>query len=261
MKRGMIMNRLKVVTYNIRMDCLEDGRNSFEYRKPLIERKIKQEVPDIIGFQELLPHMKEWFKETFPEYIIVGSGRGKDYQDEHNAVAYKKDKLDLFGLETFWLSPTPSIPGTRFNEQSICPRICTMLTLKHKDIDKPIRVYNTHLDHEGKQARLIGIGLVLERINKDYETFPLPSLLMGDFNAEPDCEEIKIIEESSPLEDITCSIMYTFHDYGRLEDKVKIDYIYKSKEIKCSKVGVWDDIEDGIYLSDHYPVEAYLEVE
>lgn len=253
------MNTLAVVTFNMRMDCIEDGRNSFGHRKTFIERKIKQKTPDIIGFQEMLPHMKEWFKETFPEYMLVGSGRGSDYQDEHNAVAYKKDKLDLFGLETFWLSPTPHIPGTRFKEQSICPRICTMLTLKHKDIDRPIRVYNTHLDHEGEQARLIGIGLVLERINKDYETFPLPSLLMGDFNATPDCNEIKVIEEESPLEDVTRSIAYTFHDFGRLKDKVKIDYIYKSKEIKCNKVEVWDDVEDGVYLSDHYPVEACLE--
>lgn len=253
------MCKLAVVTFNMRMDCLEDGGNSFRYRKTLIEKKIRQETPDIIGFQEMLPHMKDWFKESFPEYEIVGCGRGSDYQDEHNAVAYKKDKLDLFGLDTFWLSPTPHIPGTRFKEQSICPRICTMVTLKHKDMDKPIRVYNTHLDHEGEQARLIGIQLVLDRINKDYETFPLPSILMGDFNATPDCKEIKVIEENSPLEDVTRSIAYTYHEYGKLEDKIKIDYIYKSKEIKCNKVEAWDDVEEGIYLSDHYPVEAYFE--
>lgn len=254
------MCTLSVVTFNIRYDCKEDAGNCFKYRKSLIEKKIKQESPDIIGFQEMLPHVVEWFKENFTEYEIVGHGRGSDYQDEHTAVAYKKDKLRLFGLETFWLSPTPHIPGSRFKEQSICPRTCTVVTLKHKDMDKPLRIYNTHLDHEGEEARLLGIGLILERIRKDYETFKLPSFLMGDFNATPECGEIQVIEKESPLRDITGSITYTFHDYDRLEDKIKIDYIYITEEIQCSAARAWTDIEEGVYLSDHYPVQVSIEV-
>ena len=252
------MNRLKVVTYNMRYDCKADGKNNFEYRKPYMIKKIRDRKPDLIGFQEMLPHMKAWFEEAFPEYGLVGCGREKDYGDEHNAVAYRKDQFTLFGLETFWLSPTPHVPGSRFKEQSICPRICTMAMLKHKEIATPIRIYNTHLDHEGEQARLLGIGLVLERIRKDYERFAFPSLLMGDFNATPDCKEIKVIEKDSPLEDITKPIAYTYHEFGTLEQCIKIDYIYKTKEIQCEQVQAWDDVEEGIYLSDHYPIEAHL---
>ena len=257
----MTMNKLKVVTYNMRYDCKEDGKNNFEYRKPYMIKKIKEKLPDIIGFQEMLPHMKAWFEESFPEYNLVGCGRAKDYTDEHNAIAYKKDSFELFGLETFWLSPTPYLPGSRFDEQSICPRVCTVALLKHKNGIKPMRVYNTHLDHEGEQARLLGIGLVLERIKQDYECFPLPSLLMGDFNASPDCKEIQVIEEDGILEDTTKGIEYTFHNFGKSQDFIKIDYIYKSKEFICDQIGVWDDVEGGIYLSDHYPVEAHLVLE
>ena len=252
------MQTLKVVTYNMRYDCQADGQNNFEYRKPYMIKKIKEKTPDVIGFQEMLPHMKSWFEESFPEYHLVGCGRAKDYTDEHNAIAYKKETFELLGLETFWLSPTPYLPGSRFEEQSICPRVCTMALLKPKEGRQPIRVYNTHLDHEGEEARILGIRLVLERMKQDYEKFPLPSVLMGDFNATPDSNEIQIIEKESSLKDVTRTIPYTFHDFGRLQRFIKIDYIYMSQDWSCHQVEVWDDVEEGIYLSDHYPVQADL---
>ena len=35
---------------------------------PLILEKIRQEKPDIIGFQEVLPHVAAWLKENLTEY-------------------------------------------------------------------------------------------------------------------------------------------------------------------------------------------------
>ena len=43
---------MKYVTFNIRCDFGQDGANNFIYRRPLILEKIRQEKPDIIGFQE-----------------------------------------------------------------------------------------------------------------------------------------------------------------------------------------------------------------
>ena len=51
---------MKVVTFNIRCDYGQDGLNEFANRKKLILRKINQEKPDIIGFQEVLPHVAKW---------------------------------------------------------------------------------------------------------------------------------------------------------------------------------------------------------
>lgn len=44
---------MKVVTFNIRCDYGQDGLNEFANRKELILRKVNQEKPDIIGFQEV----------------------------------------------------------------------------------------------------------------------------------------------------------------------------------------------------------------
>ena len=53
---------MKFVTFNIRCDFGQDGANNFIYRRPLILEKIRQEKPDIIGFQEVLPHVAAWLK-------------------------------------------------------------------------------------------------------------------------------------------------------------------------------------------------------
>ena len=48
---------LKIVTFNIRCDYGQDGPNQFCYRSGLVKRKIEAEQPDIICFQEVLPHV------------------------------------------------------------------------------------------------------------------------------------------------------------------------------------------------------------
>ena len=62
---------MKVVTYNIRGDLGVDGKNDFCFRKPLILEKLAKEKPDIVGFQEVLPHVAAWMREALPEYDVV----------------------------------------------------------------------------------------------------------------------------------------------------------------------------------------------
>ena len=61
---------MKLVTFNIRCDFGQDGENNFEYRKDLILKKIAQEKPDMICFQEVLPHIAKWLKENLTEYYV-----------------------------------------------------------------------------------------------------------------------------------------------------------------------------------------------
>ena len=79
---------MKFVTFNIRCDFGQDGANNFIYRRPLILEKIRQEKPDIIGFQEVLPHVAAWLKENLTEYYIAGCGREKDLTGEAMIIAY-----------------------------------------------------------------------------------------------------------------------------------------------------------------------------
>ena len=116
---------MKVVTFNIRCDYGQDGLNEFANRKELILRKINQEKPDIIGFQEVLPHVAKWLKENLNEYYVIGCGRGANLRDEQMSIAYRRDRINLISMKTWWLSQTPDVPGSRYEEQSSCPRTAT----------------------------------------------------------------------------------------------------------------------------------------
>ena len=69
---------LKLVTFNIRCDYDQDGANSFRFRKPVILKKLAEEKPDVICFQEVLPHVAAWLKENLTEYTVIGCGRSEE---------------------------------------------------------------------------------------------------------------------------------------------------------------------------------------
>ena len=246
---------MKLVTFNIRYDCGHDGIQNFSFRKPLIMEKIRREQPGIICFQEVLPHVAAWLKENLQEYYIVGCPRGPALDDEQVCIAFRPDQFNLMKMDTYWLSPTPAIPGSRYEVQSICPRVCTELTLQELSSGQVFRLVNTHLDHEGAPARLLAAKQILHELDS-AEFFPgVPVILTGDLNAEPDSEEIHLL--SAEMEHVPRDVGSTFHNFGRGKD-LQIDYIFTKGAIRCTNTEKWTYCRDGVYLSDHYPVCAEL---
>ncbi len=246
---------MKLVTYNIRYDCGHDGKNNFSCRKPLILDKLRREAPDIVCFQEVLPHVAAWLKETLQDYYIVGCPREAGLTGEQTCIAFRYDRFSLMQMHTLWLSPTPTVPGSRYAVQSICPRTCTAVTLLENATGKVFRVLNTHLDHEGAPARVLGAQQILAYLEQDPFFPQAPAILAGDMNAEPDSEEMRLLSASLRCE--TQDIGPTFHNFGRGEN-VQIDYIFTRGHIACTRLEKWTDCENGVYLSDHYPICAEL---
>ena len=81
---------------------------------PLILEKIRQEKPDIIGFQEVLPHVAAWLKENLTEYYIAGCGREKDLTGEKlvstvSSLLAEPGKLAAMGKNARTLSVDDSL--------------------------------------------------------------------------------------------------------------------------------------------------------
>lgn len=247
---------IKTVTYNLKCDSAE----GFSKRFAIAEERIKNEKPDIIGFQEALPHMQKIITEKLCGYTVIGYGRDSDFGGESNCVAFRSDLYTLFGFHQFWLSPTPYIPATRFEDQSSCPRVCVSLMLKHQKKADPFRFYNTHLDHVGENARVLGMNQVLKKINSDNNDWKLDFILTGDMNALPDSEAIKnaLSNKEFKLHDVTSSLSHTFHNFGKIKNGCKIDYIFVSEGIEHAEPYLWDDCINSMTISDHYPVAADL---
>ena len=170
------MKNLKIATFNLRtLYDNYDGVNSFIHRAGLILDKINEEKPHVICFQEVGERIRSFLEKYLVDYNLVGHGRLSDFSSEGLGTAYRKDSMELFGLEQFWLSPTPLIPGTRYEIQSEYPRTCICTTLKHKNKKTPIRLYNVHLDHKSDEARILGIKQIVEKVKNDNEVVQYPS--------------------------------------------------------------------------------------
>lgn len=250
---------IKVMTFNVRLD-VDKGANDFELRRYRIAELINVEKPDVIGFQEATDNMRRTFSEMLEGYCVLGCGRKKDYSGESAAIAYRKDKFELVALENFWLSATPSLPGSRYGgDQSSCPRITTAALLSEKHSASPFWFINTHLDHVGSNARLLGSVQLMQYISEKCE----PCILTGDFNAGPAAKEIRVIVDNDQLSLVDCTekIAGTFHDFGKMaENMAKIDYIFTNLPCDISKTYVCaDDAPNGTYYSDHLAVCAYIE--
>ncbi len=253
--------KLKIMTFNIRYGYADDGINAFENRKPRIIEMIRKESPDIIGFQEVLPFVRKWIIETFPEYYAVGAGREARYEGESALIAYKKMDFQLVACESKMLSPTPFEPGSRYedSDQSGCPRVYTKLLLMPDNADEPFCVYNVHTDHVGVIAR----KLETEQLLQDICSCDYKFVLTGDFNATPETAEIKVLTENKARKiiDATENIGATFHGYGTRANPPKIDYIFVGESVKVLSSGlVPDERKGGIYQSDHYAVTAEIEI-
>ena len=249
---------IKVVTYNIRGDFGTDDENNFFHRQPLMLKAIEREKPDVIGFQEVHPRTAIWLRENLKGYYVIGCGREKKLDGEQMTVAFRADRFNLMEMRTFWLSETPYVPASRYEEQSDCPRSSTEVVLMEYETGKVFRVLNTHLDHVGAGARKLGLRQILNYLN-DVKLFPgAPVILMGDFNAWPDSEEMKVFDEFPGYTSAADGLGITYHGYMKSNHPECIDYIYIRGAVKKLNAYKWTDEENGVFLSDHYPVCAEL---
>lgn len=249
---------MKIVSFNLRCTWNKDGINSFLHRAGSILYKIDSEKPDVIAFQEGTEKNIDFLQRYLTDYDFLFHQREADYSGEGLCVAFRKKDFHLLNTYAFWLSETPAVPGSRFEEQSKYPRICHCTMLLRKEDRKRFCIYNLHLDHISESAKILGMRAALEHITEKQAADPLPFFILGDFNAKPGSETIAFCNEYQPLPivDLTKELPSTFHNFGKEDPGRKIDYIYTDLQTAAlpQSISVWDDTADGIYLSDHYPI-------
>lgn len=264
----MMKHQFTIGTFNIRYGLADDGINIWDNRKEMVIRSITDKQPDIIGFQEALPFVRDYLEKNLPGYLLVGTGRDEDLNGEDNCIAIRQDSFELIGLETFWLSNQPYVYGSQLENNDGLPRICTTVTLRSRVNNGTIRVFNTHLDYRFSDIRLQQLK-ILDGFMEQYDSkMSMPTFLIGDLNSEPDSEEIGYIlrdfgvklKDLSTPDQIGSDI--TFHGfYADPDHKGKIDYIFATPDLKCLKSYIDDTAREGVYLSDHYPIYALIEME
>lgn len=251
---------ISMLSFNVRIQSRWDGANAFVHRRDAIVRTLHTERPDVVGFQEMMPEMLDYFKENLQGYAFIGqcgkSGK-KGEKGEYTAIAYRTDTLALEESETFWLSPTPWRKGSRFLLQSLDARTCTRGTFRHRETGTRFRYFNTHLDHLSPPARSRGIRVILKAMAACQLRERLPLFWGGDFNFTPKgalyayC--LQQIVAGQPLVDLTDTIEATFNWFGALKRPIKLDYILTDRHTSRDHFAlrVLQTDGDGRYLSDH----------
>ena len=143
---------------------------------------MNNQKPELIGFQEVTHSQLLFLTDELSSYEFIGVGRddGKT-KGEYSPIFYNKNNFRLITENTFWLSKTPEKVSVGWDASM--ERICTYGLIEDKRSNKRIWVFNTHLDHIGKDARARSIELILDTIEKLNEE-DNPIILTGDFNLE-----------------------------------------------------------------------------
>ena len=181
------LSLFRLMTYNIRMDTVNDGKNQWHLRKDRVINLIRHYKPDLLGVQEALPQQMSDLKGGLSDYGSYGVGRndGKD-SGEFSAVFYRYERFELINQGTFWLSESSDTPGS-IGWDAALPRICSWIRLKDRSINKEICYFNTHFDHRGEKARRESAHLILTRIQQIAGP-TTPAILTGDFNTGPESD-------------------------------------------------------------------------
>jgi endonuclease/exonuclease/phosphatase family metal-dependent hydrolase len=251
---------LTVMTYNIRLDYAGDGINQWSNRKTKVFDLFRKYDPDLFGVQEAVPGQMEDLTKNLSPYRFVGVGRedGKN-QGEFSAIFFKKEKYELLEENTFWLSETPEIPGSKSWDAAIT-RIATWVKLRDKKTSKEFMVINTHFDHIGKEARKKSAELLKQTANELAHGLPL--IVIGDFNCTREEPPYEIMLDKSGIKLLDSAPSspagtYCGFEVNSMECKA-IDYIFYSTHWKVKKYMVLSDNDGKFYPSDHLPVKAKL---
>jgi endonuclease/exonuclease/phosphatase family metal-dependent hydrolase len=219
--------------------------------------------------QEVLWRQYEVMDSALAEYGSAGVGRDDGARGgEMNPVFYRKDKFDLIRTLTFWLSETPGQPGSKGWGASL-PRIVTWVELSDRNNHSHFYFFNTHFAHDSDSARIMSSMILLKEVGKIADGFPF--ILTGDFNMLPYSTAYSILtgpDESVPLmkdsyfisEKKPSGSVNTFNGFSDRQGTGRIDYIFVKSGLRVVRHNTIEKKQDGIFISDHWPVTATVYV-
>jgi endonuclease/exonuclease/phosphatase family metal-dependent hydrolase len=274
------------MTFNL-LSASKHSRNfPWEERCEGIVEVFRSLQPDIVGTQEANLEQLNDLRDRLPEYDFTGEGnlgpsRSHSADNWYNAIFFRRETVQRRPMPgaSFWLSPQPQKPASRFALASR-PRVAVWSLFEHRASGKPFLFGTTHLEafmpgHRRRGARLIQefVSAKLRELGQE-----MPVFLTGDFNAGSGTREIR---DLSCETDDRAGLIDAWQHAGREEDRHgatfrgldlrdrignwllghrRIDYVFFRPQLEVREIERvdFDHLLDGAGLppSDHYPVLA-----
>ena len=258
------MDRIRVATLNI-----WNRMGPWEERLAAIRKEVERLQPDVLGLQEVLVLPEHEFDQA--QAIAEGFGYHVAFGRSPDAEAYTMGNaiLSRFPItRTFAFA----LPGT---DEHRC--------LVFAELDSPagkIPFFSTHLnwkfdESDVRQLQVQSIARFVDACRRDF-----PAVVVGDFNAEPDSEEIRFLRGLTSLGGRSVHFQDVFGHVGEgpgttfslanpyaallREPDRRIDYVWVRGgderfrgEPLAARVA-FDKPEGEAYPSDHFGVYAEL---
>jgi len=247
---------VKVMTFNIRYGTAKDGEFSWPARRELVIEVIRREQPDVLAIQESLVFQLEEMAPVLSDYEKYGQHRNGGLSGEFSGVYVRKNTFEVVDSGEIWLSPTPELVGSKGWDAAL-PRMAVWVELR-LPMGEHLRVYGTHFDHRGAEARRNSALLLVEQAQGGP-----PAVFTGDFNAEPGSPPIEAFAaagyRSALLVCDPTNTLGTFHGFQNPQPTRRIDDVFCSSGVQPISARILEDCVEGIWPSDHFPVVATVQ--
>lgn len=261
---GEYKNKVNLLCYNIFYKEVAE-------RSDNIQDLILKNDPDVLLLQEVsvpwVPYIRTFMEEN--KYGCYGYGRhGGGFMDsefhikeQFTPILWKTEKYDLKDCGHFWLSATPEVFSTKWEDgtDSKFPRCVNWVILRDKETGGEFMTLCIHTDPESKEVRTKSCKLTAKMV--DQIRGDLPVAMGGDWNMVLDDETYKAFSETGYLD-----VRFTaekamkggsFNAWGaRSEENYAYgDHIFVSDNVKAESFEVVADYYDGVHISDHCPLK------
>lgn len=261
-----------VMTFNIRTANGRDGDNAWSNRKEVVVETIARYGPQVVGLQEALDEQIEYLDSMLPDYRWLGIDRGLNGGvglSEYTPIFYRYKELSPIESGTFWLSATPETPPARRagrRRRRGSGRIVTWARFYHRETDRQIYVFNTHLTLREGPNQHESARLIASRVAALPEGSAV--IVTGDFNASAEDTETWRIATGQGLRDAWVVAdkrrgpPFTSNGFNPPPpgEVWRIDWILVGGPVAVRMAETVLHNDSGRYPSDHYPVAASLEL-
>ena len=237
---------VRALSYNMHAGVGLDGKPSL----PLIAKEIKVSGADVVGLQEVDKHWGErsdWHDQAtlladrLGMHLAFGANLDLDPQPGHT-------ERRQFGTAVLSRYPIVSAQNHLLTNIEYPEKPTEQRGLLHAVIDAPgqqVNFYNTHLDHQRAEQRISQVEEILEIVDSN----PGPGILVGDLNAPPETEEVRMLTEGPFVDAFAGSDGdFTFP----AEDPIKrIDFLLAADVVSITDAEVMSS-----EASDHLPLIA-----
>ncbi len=244
---------IRVCSFNLRNGLAFDGCNSWPCRRRATLAVLAAIDADVAGLQEAFGFQAHYLQRHLEGVGLSGDGRSARRRGERCCVLHREATLQLLSAETRWFGDEPDMAGTRLPGASF-PRVATIVELAVRDGGARFTFVDTHLDEHKDDNRVRAAAHLVEWLPD------APAVVVGDFNAGPDSEVVRVLEAAGLAMALPADAPGTNHDFTGRTDGRRIDHILVSAHWEVLDARVVTDRPGGRLPSDHWPVVADLQL-